>query len=72
MSSNAYTTDLSGYEVIHPLNDVAEAKCSDEHLGTIQMSRSVKISLFVLRAYLIAIVALAIYRFLAMSGLLHA
>ena len=71
MASVAYTKDLNGYEVIHPLNDVAEEKCSDEHLGTIQMSRSVKISLFVLRAYLIGIVALAIYRFLAMSALLH-
>ena len=71
MSSTAYTKDLSGYKVIHPLNDVAEEKCSDEHLGTIQMSRSVKISLFVLRAYLIGIVGLAIYRFLAVSGLLH-
>ena len=41
------------FSVIHPLNDLPEQKCSSEGLGRIRMTRAVRISLGVLRAYLV-------------------
>lgn len=50
------------YEVIHPLDDVKEAKCSVEGLGEMHMTRSVKLSLCTLRGYLILMAMLVGYR----------
>lgn len=56
------------FRVIHPLEDGIEEKCSSEGLGPIAMTRSVRISLMVLRGYLIGMtILLGVYIF----GLLH-
>jgi len=57
--------------VVHPLDDQPEQKRSDEFLGPMKMSRSVRISLFVLRAYLIAMVGLVVYRLLEVAVFTH-
>jgi hypothetical protein len=49
------------FQVIQPLYDAPEAKCSPENLGAIHMTLTVKLSLFALRAYLILIVLLVFY-----------
>lgn len=60
------------FRVIHPLDDEPEAKCDPENLGPMRMSRSVRTSLFLLRLYLIVMVALVGYRFLELTALIHA
>ena len=55
------------YEVIHPLSDVAEKKRSPEGLGPMRMSRSVKLSLMALRAYLISIILLVGYHVIMLA-----
>ena len=59
------------YRVVHPLDDEPEAKCDPDALGPMHMSRSVKASLFVLRLYLIVMVALVGYRVLELAGVVH-
>jgi len=39
------TMDMNGFRVVHPLDDVAEQKCSTEGLGEIRMTRAVLVSL---------------------------
>jgi hypothetical protein len=55
--------------VVHPLFDVAEQKCSSE--GRIRLTRPVRLSLGVLRAYLIAMTLMLGYHVLDLAGLLH-
>jgi hypothetical protein len=62
------TQDL---RVIHPLDDVAEQKCSSRGLGKIRLTRPVRLSLGVLRAYLIAMTLMLGYHVLDLAGLLH-
>jgi hypothetical protein len=57
--------------VVHPLFDVAEQKCSSEGLGRIRLTRPVRLSLGVLRAYLIAMTLMLGYHVLDLAGLLH-
>lgn len=57
--------------VIHPLDDVQEQKCSSEGLGPIAMTRTVRISLGVLRAYLIAMTIVLGYHVLVLAGAVH-
>ena len=59
------------FTVVHPLDDRPEQKCSDESLGPIKMNRSVRISLFTLRGYLIAMVGLVAYRLLELTVFTH-
>jgi hypothetical protein len=67
MSTFATNYDSATFRVVHPLDDRPEQKCTDENLGPMKMSRSVRISLFALRAYLIAMVALVFYRLLEIT-----
>jgi hypothetical protein len=67
MSSFVTNCEPEIFAVIHPLHDQPEKKCSDEHLGPIRMSRSVRISLFVLRAYLLLMIGLVLYRVLEVT-----
>ena len=60
------------FHVVHPLDDVAEPKCSSEGLGPMEMTRSVRLSLVALRAYLIAMGVLLAYHVLDMAGMLRA
>jgi hypothetical protein len=63
MSDTTFTTDL--LRVIHPLDDVPEQKLYREDLGSMRMSRTVQISLLLLRGYLVAMVLLVAWRVLS-------
>ena len=56
---------------IHPLHDVPEQKCSSEGLGRIQMTLPVRVSLSVLRAYLIVMTLMLGYHVLDLAGIFH-
>jgi hypothetical protein len=61
MEETKMTTKTDHYVVIHPLDDVAETKVDTESLGPMPMTRSVKLSLMSLRAYLTLMALLVIY-----------
>jgi hypothetical protein len=62
---------MNGFRVIHPLDDVPEQKCSTVGLGKIRMTRAARLSLGILRAYLILMTLMLGYHVLDLSGLLH-
>jgi len=49
------------FVVVHPLDDVLETKVDTEALGPMAMTRTVRLSLLSLRAYLILMVLLVVY-----------
>jgi hypothetical protein len=57
--------------VIHPLDDAPELKCSSEGLGHIAMTPTVRLSLKVLRGYLILMSAMLLYHVLDLAGIVH-
>jgi hypothetical protein len=57
------------FRVVHPLDDEPEIKRSTEDLEPLQMTRSVKVSLLALRAYLIAMTLMLAYQALDLAGL---
>jgi hypothetical protein len=59
------------YVVVHPLDDRPEAKVDTENLGPMPMTRSVKLSLMSLRAYLILMIMMVGYHVLQLGGLFH-
>jgi len=59
------------FNVIHPLHDVPEEKCSSEGLGHIAMTPAVRISLTVLRGYLVAMTLMLGYHVLDLAGVVH-
>ena len=71
MATLNVTPNMNEFRVIHPLDDIAEQKCSSEGLGKIKMTRAVRISLGVLRAYLILMTLMLGYHVIDLSGLLH-
>ena len=66
---NSYAPEY--FRVVHPLNDVPEQKCSTEGLGHIAMTPAVRISLTLLRGYLVAMSAMLLYHVLDLAGVLH-
>ena len=66
---NAYP--VRSFSVVHPLRDVAETKCSAEGLGPIAITRAVRISLAMLRGYLLAMTLMLGYHVLELAGVLH-
>lgn len=58
-------------KVIHPLDDVREQKCSSEGLGHIKMTLPVRVSLGVLRAYLVVMTLMLGYHVLYLAGVFH-
>ena len=56
------------FEVIHPLDDGPEQKVATEHLGPMQMTKTVKICLFALRGYLLLMFGLLAFRVLQLAG----
>jgi hypothetical protein len=62
---------MNRFRVIHPLDDVPEQKCSTVGLGKIRMTRAARLSLGILRAYLILMTLMLGYHVLDLSGLLH-
>ena len=61
---------MKGFRVIHPLNDLPEQKCSSDGLGQIAMTPSVRLSLKILRAYLILMSLMLVYHVLNLAGVL--
>jgi hypothetical protein len=70
MATMQVTQQVNDFRVIHPLDDVAEQKCSSEGLGKIKMTRAVRASLGVLRAYLILVTLMLGYHVLDLAGVL--
>jgi hypothetical protein len=54
-------TTTNQWVVIHPLDDQREKKVDTEALGPMAMTRSVRLSLLSLRAYLILMCLLVVY-----------
>lgn len=59
------------FSVVHPLDDEFEEKVDTEHLGPMRMTTTVRICLYVLRAYLLAMFGLLGFRVLQLAGMLH-
>lgn len=66
---NTYNPEY--FEVIHPLNDAPEEKCKSEGLGPIEMTAGVRISLKVLRGYLLLMSGMLVYHVLDLAGIFH-
>jgi len=66
---NSYQSE--GFHVIHPLDDAPEQKCSSEGLGHIAMTSAVRVSLTVLRSYLILMTLMLAYHVLDLAGVLR-
>ncbi len=57
------------YLVVHPLDDRPEEKVNTETLGPMPMTRTVRLSLLSLRAYLVLMILLVSYHVLQIAGL---
>jgi hypothetical protein len=68
MAIMGVSPDVTGFRVNHPLDDVAERKCSTQGLGKIRMTRAVRVSLGFLRAYLIVMTLMLGYHVLDLAG----
>jgi hypothetical protein len=53
--------------VVHPLDDVPETKVDTAALGPMPMTRSVRLSLMSLRAYLILMILLVVYHVMMLA-----
>ena len=60
MSKNGRTQDLR-FVVVHPLDAAPDTKPDMSRLGRMPMTRSVRLSLIALRAYLIVMTMLVLY-----------
>ena len=70
MPNTLNTEDLENYfVVVHPLDDEPEQKVDLAGLGPMPMTRTVRISLLSLRAYLILMMLLVFYHVLDLAGL---
>ncbi len=56
------------FVVVHPLDDLPEAKVDTEALGPMPMTRSVRLSLMSLRGYLILMFLLVVYHVVDLAG----
>lgn len=63
---NSY--ELDSYRVVHPLDDAPEQKCETEGLGPMAMTPGVRISLIVLRGYLVVMTLMLLWDVLTMAG----
>ena len=66
---NTYSPEY--FRVFHPLDDAPEQKCTSEGLGPIAMTPAVRISLTVLRGYLILMTVMLGYHVLDLAGVVH-
>jgi len=57
------------FHVVHPLDDVAEKKCDAQGLGPIRMTPAVKLSLRILRGYLVLMTLMLAYHVLDLAHL---
>jgi hypothetical protein len=70
MSTMQSSDAFECFRVIHPLDDEVEQKCSAEGLEPIAMTKAVRISLTVLRGYLILTTLILGYHVLDLAGIL--
>ena len=56
--------------VVHPLFDEPEEKVDTVAIPPMQLTRTVKVSLLALRAYLIVMAGMLVYHFLDLAGVL--
>ena len=61
--------NIYAMKVVHPLDDKPEEKRQTEGLGPIEMTPAVKVSLLVLRVYLILMTLMLIYHVGDLAGL---
>ena len=59
------------FAVVHPLDDVPEEKVDTEHLGPMQMTRTVRVCLYALRGYLLLMFGLLGFRVLQLAGVIQ-
>ena len=59
------------FSVVHPLDDAPEEKVDTEHLGPMQMTKTVRVCLFALRGYLLLMFGLLGFRVLQLAGVLR-
>jgi hypothetical protein len=71
MATMQNTCTPEHFRVIHPLDDAPEQKCSSEGLGHIAMTPAVRVSLTVLRVYLIVMTLMLGYHVLDLAGVVH-
>jgi hypothetical protein len=64
----AGTPPAHHYVVLHPLDDRPEAKVDTASLGRMPMTRTVRIALLSLRAYLLVMCGLVAYQFIHLAG----
>jgi hypothetical protein len=55
------------FSIVHPLDDAPEEKVDTEHLGPMQMTKTVRICLFALRGYLLLMFGLLGFRVLQLA-----
>jgi hypothetical protein len=78
MIVTAERTELEGamaeqrrpYQVVHPLDDAPEEKIDMQHLGPMRMTKTVRLCLFALRGYLLAMFGLLGFRVLQLAGVI--
>jgi hypothetical protein len=58
------------YLVVHPLDDAPEEKIDTEHLGPMRMTKTVRLCLFALCGYLLAMFGLLGFRVLQLAGVI--
>ncbi|SPF45349.1 conserved hypothetical protein [Candidatus Sulfopaludibacter sp. SbA4] len=63
------TMATNQFVVIHPLDDLPEQKVDTESLGPMPMTKSVRLSLMSLRAYLVVMMLMVLYHVLGLAGL---
>ncbi|MGC9158873.1 MAG: hypothetical protein ACP5FH_07760 [Terracidiphilus sp.] len=71
MATLQTTFQPESFRVVHPLHDAPEQKCSTENLGPIAMTPAVRISLAVLRGYLVFMTLMLSYHVLGLAGILR-
>lgn len=59
------------YLAIHPLDDAPEQKCSSAGLGRIRLTLAVRLSLALLRGYLILMTLMLAYHVVDLAGFFH-
>ena len=68
MATMNAVSEVEGFRVVHPLDDEAEQKCSSEGLGQIAMTKTVRVSLGILRGYLMVMTLMLGYHVLDLAG----
>lgn len=59
------------FTIVHPLDDAPEQKVDTEHLGPMQMTRTVRVCLYTLRGYLVLMFLLLGFRVLQLAGVIR-